>query len=132
MRKAFVDTSAWFSFVRKDDPDHDWVTAAFEVWEPRLLTTNFILDETVTLIQARLGHALAVRVGEHLQDPSEVELVRVMPEDEEEAWRFFVKHKDQAFSFSDCTSFSVMHRLGLKTALTTDRRFRHAGFEIAG
>lgn len=132
MRKAFVDTAAWFAFVRKDDPDHGWMKAAFKVWESRLVTTNFILDETVTLIRARLGYPLAVRMGETLQDPSVVELARVEPEDEEDAWRLFVKHKDQAFSFTDCTSFSVMHRLGLRAALTSDHHFRQAGFDIAG
>jgi uncharacterized protein len=42
--------------------------------------------------------------------------------------QFFLKHHDQEWSFTDCFSFSVMRRLGLRDALTADAHFRHAGF----
>jgi predicted nucleic acid-binding protein len=132
MRKAFVDTSAWYGYVRKDDPDHVTTKRLLKVWESRLVTTNFVLDETVTLVRARLGHAPAVQVGDTLRNPSVVELVRVTSEDEENAWRLFMKYHDQDFSFTDCTSFAIMRRLSLETAITTDHHFHQAGFEIAG
>jgi predicted nucleic acid-binding protein len=34
------------------------------------------------------------------------------------------------FSFTDCTSFAVMKRLGLSRVLTVDRRFRVMGFVL--
>jgi hypothetical protein len=42
--------------------------------------------------------------------------------------RFFLKHQDQAWSFTDCFSFCVMRAAGLRDALTTDARFLQAGF----
>ena len=132
MRKAFVDTSAWYGYVRKDDPDHATAKRLLKAWESRLVTTNFVWDETVTLTRARLGHAMAVQVGDTLRNPAVVELMRVTSEDEENAWGLFVKYKDQGFSFTDCTSFAIMRRLSLETAITTDHHFLQAGFEIAG
>ncbi|MFA7234316.1 MAG: hypothetical protein WC076_09405 [Terrimicrobiaceae bacterium] len=35
---------------------------------------------------------------------------------------------DHAFSFTDCTSFAVMRRLGLVEAATSDSHFQAAGF----
>jgi predicted nucleic acid-binding protein len=42
----------------------------------------------------------------------------------------FFRHKDKAFSFTDCTSFAVMQELKLTHALTTDRHFKQMGFHV--
>jgi predicted nucleic acid-binding protein len=44
------------------------------------------------------------------------------------ARKIMMKHLDQEFSFTDCTSFVVMRELRLTDALATDRHFRIAGF----
>ncbi len=46
----------------------------------------------------------------------------------EQTRRFFLKHQDQAWSFTDCFSFLMMRGGTLVDALTTDAHFRHAGF----
>lgn len=130
MKRVFVDTSAWYAYARADDPDHAAVKACLKDWEGRLVTSNFIFDETVTLIRARAGHGAALRVGEALRDPGVVDLVRLDHADEETAWEFFRRRNDKAFSFTDCASFALMRRLSLHLALSTDRHFRQAGFDV--
>ncbi|MGQ9825653.1 MAG: type II toxin-antitoxin system VapC family toxin [Desulfotomaculales bacterium] len=39
-----------------------------------------------------------------------------------------LKYSDQNFSFTDCTSFVLMERLGVKEAAAFDARFEAAGF----
>jgi predicted nucleic acid-binding protein len=50
---VFVDTSAWFAAVVPTDSDHlhaaRWLAANSE----RLLTTDYVVDETLTLLRAR-------------------------------------------------------------------------------
>lgn len=128
MIRWFVDTSAWFAFVNRRDPDHAAVAAAFRTPKLRLVTSNFVLDETLTLSRMRLGHPVALRVGTILRDPGAVDLIRLTPADEDEAWALFGHRADQTCSFTDCTSFVLMRRLGLDTALTLDDDFRHEGF----
>ena len=128
MKRVFVDTSVWYAYVRADDPDHKAVKSSLEQWEGRLLTSNFVFDEVVTLVRARLGAAKAERVGNTLRDPDTVNMVRVLPEDEEEAWKIFTHPRDKEYSFTDCVSFALMHRLGLETVLSTDHHFQQAGF----
>ncbi|HEX4047770.1 MAG TPA: type II toxin-antitoxin system VapC family toxin [Elusimicrobiota bacterium] len=128
MKRVFVDTSGWFAYARKDDPAHEGAREALERWEGRLVTTDYIFDETVTLTRARLGPAAAVKLGETLLDPGVVELAPLLPEDFEDAWELFKKRKDKGWSFTDCTSFAVMRRLRLHAAVATDRHFHQAGF----
>jgi len=128
VKRVFVDTSVWYAYIRADDPDHKAVKASIDKWAGRLLTSNFVFDEVVTLVRGRLGVAKAERVGNTLRDPGAVDMVRVLPEDEEEAWKIFTQHKDKAYSFTDCVSFALMRRLDLETVLSTDHHFKQAGF----
>jgi len=130
MNRVFVDTSGWYAYAREDEPAHGPVRKAIEQWEGRLVTTDFVFDEIVTLARMRLGSAHAARIGDTLLDPGVVELVRLLPEDFEDAWALFKKNKDKSWSFTDCSSFAVMRRLRLTSAVATDRHFRQAGFEI--
>lgn len=82
---AFVNTSAWFAYVNRLDPDHTRIRSVFQTFQGRLVTPNFIFDETVTLCLYRLGYQAATRVGEVLLDPTVVDLLRLTPDDEHKA-----------------------------------------------
>lgn len=129
-RRVFVDTSAWFAYVDRKDGRHAEVAEALAGARGRRLTSNHVLDETLTLCRARLGHAAAVRIGTALRDPHVVELVRATPADEEAAWELFVSRADQPYSFTDCTSFVLMRRVGLDTAISLDDDFVREGFRV--
>jgi hypothetical protein len=130
MKRLFVDTGAWFAFFNAADPDHEAVAAALPGWEGRLVTTDYVFDELVTLCRYRVGYEMAVAVGESLRDPDIAVQVHVEPEDVEKAWRQFLRDTDKEYSFTDCTSFAVMKRLGLTTAAAVDADFRRAGFDV--
>ncbi|MEM2936733.1 MAG: hypothetical protein QW231_06120 [Candidatus Bathyarchaeia archaeon] len=48
----------------------------------------------------------------------------------DEAWSLFKEFKDKLWSFTDCTSFTVMKRHGLAAAFTFDEHYRQAGFKV--
>ena len=130
MERLFVDTSAWFAYANRKDRDHATVSAAVTGFDGRLVTSNFVFDETLSLCLYRLGHTVAERVGAVLLDPDSVDLIRVTPEDEQMAWTLFRNRPDQRYSFTDCTSFALMRRLGVDAALALDEDFRAEGFRV--
>ncbi len=128
MERVFVDTSGWYAAADSRDPDHGAVARWLRRNTLPLITTDYVFDETVTLVRIELGHPAAVRFGENVRASAAVQIVSVTAEDREAAWQIFKKFEDQRLSFTDCTSFSVMKRLGLAQTLTVDQHFLLMGF----
>ena len=126
---VFADTSALYAFINSKDPDHKKVKDYLERFKGQLHITNFIFDEIITLVMARMGHNNAVITGKTLLNPKEFVLTRCKAADELKAWELFVNRPDKHYSFTDCTSFVIMERLGIKKSLATDTHFEQEGFE---
>jgi uncharacterized protein len=127
VNRLLVDTSAWYAFVDRRDPLHDPVTTTLRAHRDRLLASDYILDEAVTLVRYRLGWSLAHQLGAGLRSGRLARLERLLPTDLDAAWALFERRPDQRLSFTDCTSFVLMQRLKLAAAVTLDRDFRALG-----
>ena len=126
---VFFDTSAIYTLINKKDPSHKKVEDFLKNFKGSLFITNYVFDESVTLIGARLGHEKAVFVGNILLKSPQIEKTWVTPDDEKKAWDLFVSREDKSYSFTDCASFVVMRRIKIKRCLTLDGHFRQEGFE---
>jgi predicted nucleic acid-binding protein len=132
-RRVFADTSFFFALVARRDPAHRPAVAAYEKLlkaAARVLTTDYIVDETLTLTQARIGAPTSLAWLDRIEASESIELELLTGERFLASKEYFRKHSDHGYSFTDCTSFVVMEELGLHAALTTDRHFRQAGFEV--
>ena len=127
MPYIFVDTSAWYALLDKNDADHYAAVKFYDSLVHPLVTSNYIADEVITLARIRLGYKVAVEVGQKLWDESIANLIRVMPEDEKKAWEIFVKYRDKTFSFTDCSSFALMERIGITEVFAFDEHFTQYG-----
>jgi uncharacterized protein len=94
----------------------------------RFLTTEYIVDETVTLLLIRHSHAAAVDFLETIEKSESLRLEWIDPPRFHTASVWFRRHSDKDWSFTDCVSFTVMRELRLRDAFTTDHHFRQAGF----
>jgi uncharacterized protein len=124
---VFVDTGAWYACTVPDDENHqkaqDWLRANAQ----SLLTTDYVVDETLTLLKVR-GHAtLALDLGKALFAAELADIVLVTEEDIQQAWQTFRRFQDKDWSFTDCTSKVVMERLHAVEAFSFDHHFRQFG-----
>lgn len=132
MRALFVDTAGWMACADASDPDHGrCCTARDGALESGqlLVTTDFVADETLTLIRLRLGLPAARAWWLQVDRSSRLRWERVDSDRFEKARELFFQYTDKAFSFTDCTSFVVMREMRLTHALTTDGHFRQAGWQ---
>ena len=94
----------------------------------RFVTSDYILDETATLLKAR-GHGRLIDPFFNAVLTSQALRIEWMdPERFDETRRLLLKHHDQGWSFTDCFSFHLMHVLHMRDVLTKDVHFRQAGF----
>jgi len=127
-KTVFVDTSAFFAIVDKDDCNHE---AASEVITrlvneaAELYTSNFVLSETYTLLRNNVGHSKTVSFINKAR--SSLKIIHVTEDIEEKAIKIFIKYADKNFSFVDCTSFVVIRDLKLEKAFTFDKHFKQYG-----
>jgi predicted nucleic acid-binding protein len=129
---VFVDTGALVGRFLEKDQRHPRAEEAMRrlLLEGRqLLSTDYVFDEVVTLVRGRAEHWSAVRVGESILSSEVIDLVEIDAPLRQQAWKLFKKYQDQELSFTDCASFAVMAKYGIREALTFDDDFRKAGFE---
>jgi uncharacterized protein len=130
--ELFIDTSGFYAMLVKSDDRHAAVQRVLRDARRRkrgFVTTDYVLDETVTLLKARGHRHLMAPFFEKL-DASQAFRIEWMDSDRHYDVRaFFLKHADQAWSFTDCLSFRVMNQLRLRDALTKDSHFEQAGFK---
>ena len=135
MKAAIVDSSLFLSLEDPDERRHEDAREAFEYALADgvgLVTTNFVFDESYTLILARLGRNRAVAWGEALRASRVVRMVRVTAAHEARTWEILTAYADKPFSYTDATSFAVAEALDIDGALALDRHFVQWGrLEVA-
>ena len=91
-------------------------------------TSNFVLDETFTLLGRRAGNRFAHERAVNLYASQSLLILRPEQNDEMIALNYFKKYADQAVSFTDCVSFALMDRMKIKRIFTFDHHFAWAGY----
>lgn len=128
-----VDTAGWMALADGADPGHVRAKSFRDAWlrrGGRFVSTDFIVDETLTLLRMRLGLDAAERWWNQVESSGRIVWERIDESRAERARHWFFRWRDKDFSFTDCTSFVVMKERRIREALTTDRHFIQAGFQV--
>jgi predicted nucleic acid-binding protein len=129
----FVDTGAFVGRYIAKDEHHRVSIGSWSVLEKskeRLFTSNFVLDETFTLLGRRAGYSFAAARARAILSSSTIMILRPTKYDELEALKLFEKYADQSVSYTDCISFILMRSNKLERVFTFDSHFGMAGFAI--
>lgn len=133
--KIFIDTSAWVALENKKDIHYKEAVATKEEIKnkrSRLYTSNFVLDETYTLLLANVGYERTVEYAHRIRSLTNkglLHVIQVTEDIEDSAWLIFERfNKDKFWSFTDCTSKAIMEMLDIKEGFSFDRNFEQMGF----
>ena len=126
---VFVDTSAFYAVMDKDDRNHKTAKA---VWIKSLdesvnfLCHNYILVETLALLQHRIGMDC---VSAFVRDILPVVRVEWVNEEMHRAGiSSLLAASRRKLSLVDCISFELIRRLGLYLVFAFDPHFQEQGF----
>ena len=130
---TFIDTSAFLARYLRTDQYH---RAALATWHElehsgkSLVTSNFVLDETFTLLGRYANHPFAAERAKFIYASKALAIFRPGLDDELAALELFARHAERRLSFTDAVSFVLMRKHGIAQVFTFDRHFAYAGFEI--
>lgn len=124
---VFVDTGAWFALYVPDDPDHPAARTWFLSNEEPLVTTDFVVCETLTLLRARREPRRAIDFGRGLLEEQLADVHFGAPIQFRRAWILFQQTRACDWSFTDCLSKVVIDDLGVRRAFAFDGHFRQFG-----
>jgi len=96
----------------------------------KFLVTNFVIVEIANCLSRLPFKSAAIQLIDSIKGSKEIEVVEIDREIYDEAWELYCGNKDKEWGFTDCTSFVVMSRYGIKEAFCTDYHFGQAGFTI--
>lgn len=129
MLSVFVDTGGWYAAMVKKDHAHEAAKQFLINNKLPLITSDYVMDETVTLLQSRVGHQYAVTFLDALQNSQQIQLYYLTPVQIEKTIALFRSRSDKNWSFTDCSSFILMQELQIQTVFGFDEHFQQAGFQ---
>jgi uncharacterized protein len=132
-KQIFWDTSGWFSLLNSTEEFHE---NALEIANKQVskkiffLTSDLVVQETMTLFMARKEHAIAKQFWTNVQESKIIRIERIDETRFQKSGEFFCKHIEHGYSFADVSSFLLMREFKISEVVTTDKHFAKSGFQI--
>jgi predicted nucleic acid-binding protein len=126
----FVDTTALYAALDRDDRFHPPAARAWEellAGSDTLLTSNYIIVETVALVQRRLGMDAVRACADRLFPVLATEWIT--EDDHRVGLAALLAANRRDLSLVDCVSFRLMRRMRVRRAFTFDPHFAEQGFD---
>jgi predicted nucleic acid-binding protein len=128
---TFADTSGLYALLDAENVAHGLAAeawAALREANGKIVTSSYVLLETVSLVQGRLGLDPVRDLVAGIAPLLTVEWVDRQTHEAAVAALLAANRRD--LSLVDCVSFHVMRRVGIGRAFTLDEHFREQGFEV--
>ena len=126
----FLDTWGWLVLADAKDPSHREAVSQRRLRSHpgTLVTSDYVLDETLSLLFRRAPFDTARRFADAIFDAESaglLKLERVTTPRFNAAYRLRLRYRDKpSISFTDLTSFVIMQELGITSVLTADSHFQ--------
>ncbi len=132
----FVDTGAWIALLNQRDQYHHDAVVVFnklQLHRMRLLTTDYVIDETVTRFRYDTNHTLTVEFLNRIELLEETEFLTIAEIDKnvfEAVKSLFRQYDSVQLSFTDCTSFVICRVHKISEAFAFDHHFPIMGIIV--
>lgn len=122
---TFADTSGLIALFNSKDDCNNVAVEWFKKNRPKLILTDYIVDELLALALSRGNKEFALTVSKQVRNLAGI--IKITEEDFYKAWEVFDSYQDKNWSLTDCTSYVFMGRSGIKKAFAFDTHFDQFG-----
>jgi len=124
--RILIDTGAIFAFVTRTDSHHEAAKRFVREWldqEGIFVLPDIVFAETMTLLKARLGPEVAVRIGQELRQNTAYAWLPVGDAGERDTSAVFHRFMDKEWSYTDCAVLALARREKISAVFAFDRHF---------
>ncbi|MBZ5514761.1 MAG: PIN domain-containing protein [Acidobacteriia bacterium] len=130
MNPVFADTYYFLALLHKSDAARAKAVALAERVTNPILTTAWVLTEIGDALAAPAHRPRFLQLLEALGADPGCTIVPSSPATFDAGVALYAERSDKGWTLTDCISFVVMRQYGVTEALTGDRHFEQAGFDI--
>jgi len=133
---VLVDTSAWIGILNRKDGRHAESLGRYQELSragARLVTSNYVIDETATHLRYEAGLRAALAFRETLVSATGKGHLRIGWIDEKlerEGWRILEQYSDVKLSLTDATSVALARSAKIVEVFGLDADFEALGFVV--
>jgi predicted nucleic acid-binding protein len=124
---VFIDTGVWFALLVSKDPNHQRTSEWFANLSEQVITSDYVVDETLTLLLMRGERKKAIKFGNLIIVGSLAILHKITEDQFNRSWILFQRLSEAGLSFTDCTSHVVASDLNLPSIASFDHHFLATG-----
>ena len=131
MMDVFADASGLFALLAKNDYMHIRAKKCFQRFarnKTRLITSSFVLVETIALLQSRINLEAAIAFNSRISP-----LLTIIWVDKGwyiQAFERLMAENRRKLSLVDCLSFEIMESKNINLAFSFDQHFTESGFNL--
>jgi uncharacterized protein len=126
----FIDTGYILALTNTADKYHERARVTALSTPPPFITTEAVLIEIGNALSSQRWRQLSIAALNDLRSDPNIAIVPIDTTLLERAIELYTSRPDKEWGLTDCLSFVVMEDYGVGEALTTDRHFEQAGFQI--
>jgi uncharacterized protein len=91
----FADTSGWVARVLGRDEHHAAATDWMQYVRPKLITTDYVVDESLTWLRSHGADDMAIVLGEAFFEGGFATVHVLTPAEVRKAWKMFSTYRDK-------------------------------------
>jgi uncharacterized protein len=126
----FIDTGYILALANTADKYHERARATALATPAPFITTEAVLIEIGNALSSQRWRHLGIAALNDLRSDPNIAIISIDTALLESAIELYATRPDKEWGPTDCLSFVVMNGHGITHALTTDRHFEQAGFQI--
>lgn len=130
MKTVFADTYYYLALASRRDAAHERAVAFSRAYHGRVLTTPWVLTEVADALASPDQRHVFVAMLAELKRDANTTIVAPTSQLFDAGCDLYSHRPDKGWSLTDCISFVVMEQHAVREALTGDRHFEQAGFEV--
>ncbi|MBI4559687.1 MAG: type II toxin-antitoxin system VapC family toxin [Candidatus Hydrogenedentes bacterium] len=129
MNTVFADSYYYLALLNPRDAAHAMAVDISRSLRSKVITTGFVMIEIGDAMGKAHQRAHFLTLLQKLLTDPEVTVLPPTGDLYEAGIRLYRSRPDKDWSLTDCISFDIMERFGLKDALTGDQHFQQAGYQ---